>query len=67
MKSPEEIVLCFTASKPALWPTQAPNQWVPGSLSPGAMLPGRESAHSPPSIAEVKKGGAIPPLSHISS
>jgi hypothetical protein len=67
MKSTEETFLCFTAPKPALRPTQAPSQWVPGSQSPGIMLPGRESDHSPPSSAEVKKGVAIPPLSHISS
>jgi hypothetical protein len=31
-------------------------------LSPGVKRPGREPHHSPPSIAEVKNGGAIHPL-----
>jgi hypothetical protein len=29
--------------------------------------PGFEADHSPPASAEVKDGGAIPPLSHMSS
>jgi hypothetical protein len=33
--------------------------WVPKPLSSGAKRPGREADHSPPSIAEVKNGGAI--------
>jgi hypothetical protein len=28
---------------------------------------GHEADHSPPSNAEVKKGGVLPPLSHTSS
>jgi hypothetical protein len=32
-----------------------------GSL-PGVQRPGREADHSPPSSAEVKKSGVIPPL-----
>jgi hypothetical protein len=39
-----------TSSGPALGPTQPPIQWVPGALSPG-----READHSPPSSAEVKR------------
>jgi hypothetical protein len=45
--------LFTTASRPALGPTQPPIQWVPGALSLGVKLPGREAAHSP-SSAEVK-------------
>jgi hypothetical protein len=37
----------------------------PGALSPGVERPGSEADHSPPSSAEVKKGGAIPPLPHV--
>jgi hypothetical protein len=48
-----EIIL-ITASRPALRPTQPPNQWAPGGLSLGVMRPGRETDHSPPSSAEVK-------------
>jgi hypothetical protein len=37
-----------------------------GALSVGVKLPGSEADHSSPS-AEVKNGGAIPPLPHASS
>jgi hypothetical protein len=40
---------------------------VPEALSPGVKRQGREADHSPPSRAEVKNGGAVPPLSHMSS
>jgi hypothetical protein len=33
----------------------------------GVKRPGHETDHSPPSGAEVKNGGAIPPLTHMSS
>jgi hypothetical protein len=56
-----------TAFGPILGSTQPPIQWVPGALSPGVKRQGRKADHSPPSIAEVKKGGAIPPLSRMSS
>jgi hypothetical protein len=48
-------------------PTQPPIQWVPEALSLGVKRPGREADHSPPSSAEVKKSGAIPPLRNTSS
>jgi hypothetical protein len=41
-------------------------QWVPGALPPRVKLQGREIDHSPSSSADVKKGGAIPPLPHMS-
>jgi hypothetical protein len=63
----QEGFLFSTASRPALGPTQPPIQWVPGTLSPGGKWPGHEADHSPPSFAEVKNGGAIPPLPHMSS
>jgi hypothetical protein len=34
---------------------------------PGSKAAGREADHSPPSSADVKNGGAIPPLPHMSS
>jgi hypothetical protein len=34
-----------TSSRPALGPTQPPIQWVPGALSPGVKLRGREADH----------------------
>jgi hypothetical protein len=38
-----------------------------GALLPGIKRPGLEADHSPPSTAEVKNGGAIPPLLNMSS
>jgi hypothetical protein len=46
--------LFSTSSRPALGPTQSPIQWVPGALSPGVKLQGREADHLPPTSAEVK-------------
>jgi hypothetical protein len=40
---------------------------IPESLSLGIKRPEREGDHSPPSSAEVKNGGAKPPLLHMSS
>jgi hypothetical protein len=37
-----------------------------GPFSGGMKLPGLEADHSPPSSAEVKNGGAIPPLHYMS-
>jgi hypothetical protein len=48
-------------------PLRCPIQWIAGSLSPGVKRQGREADHSPSSCAEVKSGGAIPPLPHMSS
>jgi hypothetical protein len=63
----QEIFLHFTISRPALGPTQPPIQWEPGAFSPGVQWPRREADHSPSSSAEVKNGGAIPPLPGTSS
>jgi hypothetical protein len=49
------IFLFATASRPALWPTQPPVQWVPRALSLGVKWPGRKADHSPPSIAVVRE------------
>jgi hypothetical protein len=43
------------SSRPALEPTQLPSEWVPDALSRGVKQPGRETDHSPPTSAEVKK------------
>jgi hypothetical protein len=61
------LALFSTMSRPALGPTQPSIQWVLGALSPKVKPPHCEADHSPPSSAEVKKCGAIPPLSHTSS
>jgi hypothetical protein len=49
------VFLFTNAFRPALGPTQRPIQWVPGALSLGVKLPGREADHSLPSSAEVMK------------
>jgi hypothetical protein len=54
-------------ARSALGPTQSSIQWLPGVVFPGLKRQRRESDHSPPSSAEVKNGGAIPPLPHTSS
>jgi hypothetical protein len=59
--------LFSTATRPALEPTQPHIKWVPGSRPPGVKWQEYEANHSPPSIAEVKKGGAMPPLPHTCS
>jgi hypothetical protein len=46
-------------------PTQPPIQWVPVALSRGVKRQGLEADYPPPSSAEVKKVGAIPPLPHV--
>jgi hypothetical protein len=56
----KDIFLFSTASRPALRSTQPP-------LSPGVKRPGREADHSPPSSAEVKNSGVVPPLPHTTS
>jgi hypothetical protein len=56
-----------TAPRPAMEPTLPPVQWVAGVLFPGVKRLGRDADHSTPSNAEVKNGGAIPPLLHKSS
>jgi hypothetical protein len=57
------IFLFTTASRTALGPTQPPFQWGSSRGSPKEVKrPGREADHSPPSSAEVKVHGAVPPL-----
>jgi hypothetical protein len=57
----------FEVSRPVLRPSRPPMQWVPGVVSLGVERPGRESDYSPPSNAEMRTGGAIPPVPHTSS
>jgi hypothetical protein len=54
-------------SIPALGPNQPPIQWVPGALSLGVKQPGCEAENSPPSNAEVKMRGAMPPFPNTPS
>jgi hypothetical protein len=53
-------------SRPAPGPTQ-PHPMGAGGDFPGGKAAGREANHLPPTSAEVKNGGAIPPLPHMSS
>jgi hypothetical protein len=62
-----EIFLFSTASRAAQGSAQPPIQWVSGAVSPGVKRPGREADNSPPSSADVKNCGAIPPLHHTHS
>jgi hypothetical protein len=62
-----KIFLFSTASRAALGPNQPPIQRILVALSAEVKRPGREADHSLPSSAEVKKGGAIPPLPNMSS
>jgi hypothetical protein len=62
-----KIFLFSTTPRLVPGPTQPPIQWVLGTLSLGVKWPGCETYHSPPSSAEVKNDGAIPPLPHMPS
>jgi len=55
-------ILIITEIRPALEPTQPPTKWIPGALSLGVKLPGREADHSPPSNAMSRMCGAMPPF-----
>jgi hypothetical protein len=46
-----------TASRPVLWPTQPPSQWLLEFFLQGVKRTGREADHLPSSSAEVKNGG----------
>jgi hypothetical protein len=48
-------------------PTNAPNQWVSGTVSLEVKRQERETDHSPPFSAEVENGGAIHSLHYTSS
>jgi hypothetical protein len=56
----------YAASRPALGPTQPGIQWVPLALSPEGKRSRREADLSTSSSAEVKNGGATPPVRDIS-
>jgi hypothetical protein len=60
------IFLLSTISRPALGPTQPLIQRAPRTLSLKIKRVWLEADHSPLSSAEVKKGGAIPPLTCLS-
>jgi hypothetical protein len=74
-----EIILCiffkhdsvgiapgfFTEFRKTLGPIEPPIRWVPWSIYQRVRKPVRETDHSPPSLAEVKNGGAIPPFSYL--
>jgi hypothetical protein len=47
------VFLLPTSSRPALGPTQPPNQWVTRASSLGVMWQGRETKHSYPHIPEL--------------
>jgi hypothetical protein len=59
--------LFSTASTTTMGPTQPPIQWVLRAPSPEVKGAGHEADHPLPSSAEIKNGGAVPPLPHTSS
>jgi hypothetical protein len=61
-----KILVFSTASRLMLGPTQPLIQWVPGALFLGVKQQGHEADHPFPPRAEVKTGGAIPQLPHMS-
>jgi hypothetical protein len=63
----QEIFLHSTASRPGSGAHSASYPIRSGVFPLGANRPGRAADHSPPSSAEVKNGGAIPPLPHMTS
>jgi hypothetical protein len=62
-----KIIPFSTLSRLVLQPTQPTIQWVPGVISLGVKQLGCEAVQSPPSSAEVKNSGAIPPFPDTSS
>jgi hypothetical protein len=48
-------------------PNQLPMQLTPEAISTGIKRPGSGADHSPPFSAEVKNGGDVPLLRHMSS
>jgi hypothetical protein len=60
--SPLHSVQTDSGAHPASYPMRTADSF-PGGKEAG----GCEADQSPPSIAQIKKGGAIPPLPHISS
>jgi hypothetical protein len=61
-----ETFLNSATSRPALEPTQPPILYVPGALSLGGKLAGREADNSPPSHAGVKNDVTIFSLPYMS-
>jgi hypothetical protein len=50
----QDIFLFFETSRSNLGPTQPPNRYVSGTISPRVKRPGYEDNQPPPSIADVK-------------
>jgi hypothetical protein len=57
-----KIFLFSILSRLALGPTQPLIQWTLREISPGVKQSSHEADHSPAPNAEIKSGGAIPPL-----
>jgi hypothetical protein len=62
-----KIFLFSTVSRPTLRANKPPIQRVSVVPFPGVKGHEPEAHHSPPSTAEVKNGGPIPPLSQTAS
>jgi hypothetical protein len=67
VRFPAEVkIFLFTAFRPTLGPHPASCP-MGTPVSSGVRRPGCEADHSLPSSAEVKNGGAVPPVPHMSS
>jgi hypothetical protein len=62
----QKVFLFSITSRPALGPTQLSLQWIPGAVSADIKWPGRQADRWTATSAEVKNGGAIPPLPRCS-
>jgi hypothetical protein len=57
--------LFYTKQKSTLEPTQPLSHWVPRAFPLGVKRQGRKADYSPPSSAEIKSVGFIPPLPRL--
>jgi hypothetical protein len=55
----QEIFPFSIVSRPTIWPTLPPAQWVQGPISSEEERQGHEAEKSPPRSAEVKNVGAV--------
>jgi hypothetical protein len=65
LEGAKDSFLFFIASGPTLGSIDLHIKWELATASPGVKLQGHQTDHSPPSRAEIKNVGAIPPLPHV--
>jgi hypothetical protein len=62
----EDVFIHYFRKQRALCKKKSLTHQPPFQGVPAVKRPGHEARHSPPSSAEVKRSGAIPPLCHMS-